>query len=84
MRTTLTIDDELLAQAKLIAARTHTTIGSVVEDALRRLLEDAPQGRGERLVLPDFGYTGGLRAGVDLYDRDVMEDVLGDAADAVP
>lgn len=84
MRTTLAIDDELLAQAKLIAARRHTTLGSVVEDALRRLLEDAPQRGAERVVLPDFGYSGGLRTGVDLYDRDLMDDVLGDGANAVP
>jgi len=35
MRTTLTIADDLLSEAKERAARTHRTISEVVEDAMR-------------------------------------------------
>ena len=81
MRTTVTIDDELLAQAKLIALRTHRTIGSVLEDALRQLI--AAEGRrvGGGHALPDFSYAGGLRPGVDLYDKDAMAQILYDDPD---
>jgi hypothetical protein len=82
MRTTVTIDDELLAQARLIAARSHRTIGSVLEDALRTLIsehEDRPSGSYE---LPDFHYSGGLQPGVDLYDKELMAEVLGEAGHA--
>lgn len=77
MRTTVNIDAELLAAAKLRAARTHQTIGSVIEDALRRALQEHEQ-MPAPVALPDFGYTGGLREGVDLYDKDAMADLLGE------
>jgi len=38
MRTTVSIDDELLASAKELAARRGQTLGAVVEAALRREL----------------------------------------------
>ncbi len=78
MRTTVTINDELLAEVKLMAARQHRTIGSVLEEALVRLLEQS-RGQGvaaERHRLPDFGYTSGLRAGVDLFDKEQLAALL--------
>lgn len=80
MRTTVSIDDELLAQAKLLAVRTHRTIGSVLEDALRKLIAD--QTAVEEHVpfsLPTLSYdTPGLRPGVDLLDTEQMADLLGE------
>jgi hypothetical protein len=40
MRTTVSIDDELLAAAKRLARREGRTVGQVVEEALRRRLAD--------------------------------------------
>jgi Arc/MetJ family transcription regulator len=83
MRTTVTIDDELLAQAKLIAARTHRTIGSVLEDALRKLIEDqsAVVDGDREFALPDFSYSElGLRPGVDLLDHEQVAELQGDNA----
>lgn len=79
MRTTVNIDEHLLGEAKLIAARTHRTIGSVLEDALRRLLSDdaALRSDSEPYTLPDFS-RGGLQPGVDLYDKDQIEALLDD------
>src|SRR5665647_1973843 len=56
MRTTLTIDDHLLSEAKAVAARTHRTIGSVFEDALRQMLARADDPRSP---------TGAVGAGRD-------------------
>jgi hypothetical protein len=39
MRTTVRIDEELLTQAKEFAARHRRSLNSVVEDALRELLD---------------------------------------------
>lgn len=78
MRTTLTIDDELLAGAKVLAARTHRTIGSVVEEALRRMLTETSD--PQPVVLPDYSYSGGLRAGVDLYDKELLDQLLGESS----
>ena len=80
MRTTVTINDELLAEVKVIAARQHRTIGSVLEEALMRLVEEE-KGRPteyERYRLPDFGFTSGLLPGVDLHDKEQVAELLGD------
>jgi hypothetical protein len=34
MRTTLTIDDRIMAEYKKVAAETHRTLSSVIQDAL--------------------------------------------------
>lgn len=80
MRTTVTINDEVLAEVKVIAARQHRTIGSVVEEALMRLIEqeNTQLPVRERFVLTDFGRSGGLLPGVDLYDKDQVAELLGD------
>jgi len=86
MRTTVTLDDELLAQAKLLAARTHRTIGSILEDALRRFLEEqgtAPAYGEFRLPRLDV-VEPGLQAGVDLEDREQTAELLGDNDHALP
>jgi len=85
MRTTVTIDDHLLAEVKLIAARSHRTIGSVLEDALRRLIADHEARRSESASyeLPSYPTGGGLRPGVDLLDRDHLEGLMDDSPHAV-
>lgn len=82
MRTTVNIDDRLLRQAKLEAARSNRSLGDVVDDALRLLL--APAGRSRspaRLDLPVFGGSG-LRPGVDLEDKDGLAALLDDEGTA--
>lgn len=86
MRTTLNIDDHLLAEVKVIAAREHRSIGDVVNQALRRHLDSRAEETTPRgaFSFPDFQYPAGLRVGVDLYDRDQVESLLGtDAEHAV-
>ncbi|MDQ6656884.1 MAG: type II toxin-antitoxin system VapB family antitoxin [Actinomycetota bacterium] len=79
MRTTVSIDDELLAQARLIAAGTHRTIGSVLEDALRRLIHERSLDSQVPFELPRFSYQRpGLREGIDLLDREQLTELLGD------
>jgi hypothetical protein len=79
MRTTVTIDDHLLAEAKVRAARDHRTVGEVIDDALRlAFARSAPSGEDAfTFRLPTHG-SGGLRPGVDLEDREALADILGD------
>lgn len=42
-RTTFRINEEVLAQAKALAARQHRSLNSVMEEALRRLLKSAEE-----------------------------------------
>jgi hypothetical protein len=87
MRTTINIDERLLAEAKLIAARQHRTIGSVLEDGLRKLLADEAVDSVTRTdyVLHTFAPdTPGLLPGVDLEDKELMAELLGDNVGHAP
>ena len=85
MRTTINIDDALLAEAKQVAARTGRTLTAVVEDALRESLHRRQTAARQPVELPVFG-EGGVQPGVDLDDSasllDLMDDdpTAGDAA----
>jgi hypothetical protein len=58
-RTTFRINEEVLAQAKALAARQHRSLNSVMEEALRRLLKSAQEEQNRpRLTLPTSGTPG--------------------------
>ena len=79
MRTTVTIDDHLLDSAKHLAVQKGTTVGSVIEDALRLLLGRTPARTTSRVSLRTYGGSG-LQPGVDLEDKDALAALLGDDA----
>ncbi|HUF83427.1 MAG TPA: type II toxin-antitoxin system VapB family antitoxin [Acidimicrobiia bacterium] len=76
MRTTIRLDDELLHDAKRLAARTGTTLTAVIESALRASLrrQSGPE-RVEPIDLPSFG-GGRVLPGVDLDDSAGLLDVM--------
>lgn len=80
MRTTVSIDDHLLAEAKVLAARTARPLGAVLDDALRALLHtDNTAGTRRAFRLPTHG-SGGLQPGVDLEDTEARAELMGDNA----
>lgn len=77
MRTTLTIDDQLLVELKKAAAESGRTMGELVEDALRESLARRRDPATQRPVrLPTFRGGGGLRPGVDLDDTAALLDLM--------
>ena len=76
MRTTIKIDDQLLAEAKARAAASGRTLNSVVEDALREAIARRPAAGAHRPIeLPTFGGSQ-LRPGVDLDDSAGLLDLM--------
>jgi hypothetical protein len=75
MRTTINIDDDLLAEAKQVAARTGRTLTAVVEDALRESLHRRHRTARRAVELPVFG-EGGVQPGVDLDDSAALLDLM--------
>ena len=58
-RTTVRIDDELLADLKALAARQHRTLNSVMEEAFRRMIAAArEQEQRPKVELPTSGRPG--------------------------
>lgn len=76
MRTTIRIDDDLLARAKAQAAKSGRTLAAVVEDALRTSLARRDVQQRPKLVkLPTFA-GGSPRPGVDLDDSSALLDLM--------
>jgi len=79
MRTTISLDDELLREAKRRAAERGVTLSALVEGQLREgFARDAPRARG-RIVLPVFRGRGGLVPGVELTSNASVAEAMEDS-----
>lgn len=76
MRTTVRLDEHLLAQAKRHAAETGKTLTAVLEDALRASLARRDAGARPKRVRLKTVKGGGIRAGVDLDDSASLRDLM--------
>lgn len=81
MRTTIRLDDHLLAEVKRLAASTGRTITAVIEDALRETLARQQTNKRRRLVRVTTVGGRGVQPGVDLDDSRGLIDLM-DAGDA--
>lgn len=75
MRTTLDIDDRLLAAAKRRAAAAGTTLTAFVEHALAAVLAARPGGR-DAYRLRWQTHRGRTLPGVDIADRDRLIELM--------
>jgi predicted transcriptional regulator len=75
MRTTVRLDDDLLAAAKQRAAADHTTLTALIEDSLRRTLACRPATGSGRLEIRRAG-DAQLQPGVDLDDSAALRDLM--------
>ena len=67
MRTTISIDDHILHAAKQRALERQTTLGGVIEDALRLALDPRVQEHAATTsTLPVSARSGGTRPGIDI------------------
>jgi hypothetical protein len=80
VRTTINLDDQLLANAKLLAQQTNKTLTAVIEDALRERLA-RPQSREVRepTRLPTVSGSG-LVPGVGLDDSAGLRNLMDASA----
>ena len=76
MRTTIRLDDHLLAQAKKQAAETGTTLTAVLEQALRESLVRRSAGLRAKPLRLKTVKGGGVRAGVDLDDSAALLELM--------
>lgn len=74
MRTTLTIDDDLLKQLKENAARQGRTLAALINDLLRHAL--VSQSRRGPYKLELEGWDAEPQPGVDILDRDKLFDLM--------
>jgi hypothetical protein len=80
MKTTLDINDQLLALAKALAVQQRTSLTRLIEEGLQMRLRPQAQPRRGKFRPPVFKGRGGLRAGVDPLSNKAMLAALGDDA----
>jgi hypothetical protein len=74
MRTTLTIDDDLLAAAKALARARSETLGKIISDLARRGLNATPRAKADRKnAFPVFSVPSGAHP-ITLDDVRKLED----------
>lgn len=82
MKTTLNINDALLASAKTLAAQQRTSLTRLIEDGLQlRLRSSLPSraaGKAGKRKFPVFKGSGGLVAGLNPRSNKAMLDAAGD------
>ena len=79
MKTTLNLNDRLLADAKALATRQRTSLTRLIEEGLQlRLRAQAVAAKQRRVRLPVLKGRGGLVAGVDPLSSKAMLKALGD------
>ena len=74
MRTTLTIDDDVLRAAKSLAAQKGASVGAVISDLARRGLEPRHSVRYERAGFPVFD----VREGAPVFGPEDVARALED------
>ena len=78
MRTTIRLDDGLLAEVRRLAVRRGTTLTAIIEESLReRLARSRAVPRGQLTRLKTTG-EGGVLPGVDLNDSASLLDMMDD------
>ncbi len=82
MRTTIQIDDQLLKEAKKLAAETGRTLTAVIEEALRMALARTRDTRTRRKVRLTTCGGKGLQPGVDLDDSAALLDLMESQGDS--
>ncbi len=78
MRTTIRLDDRLLAEAKRLAMQSGRTLTGVIEDAVRKVLAKRQGGHKRHSVHLTTVAGRGVAPGVDLDDSASLLDRLED------
>jgi len=76
MRTTLSLDDDVLEMARALAARQRRSLGEVVSGLIRRAVEPPPAAPSHRNGIPLFPVSEGART--------VTPEVVAELLDEVP
>ena len=75
-RTTVRLPEDLVCRAKRKAAEEGRSLTALIEDGLRRVLnERPPDAKAGRVSLPVSSASGGLMPGIDLNDTAALQEM---------
>jgi Family of unknown function (DUF6364) len=78
MKTTLDINDQLLADAKVLAAQQRTSLTRLIEEGLKLRLRTRTLPPRRKVRLPAFQGQGGLVAGLNPLSNKAMLEAVDD------
>jgi hypothetical protein len=79
MRTTVRVDDTLLAEAKKLAVDTGRTLTQVIEDSLRMALAQRQAKKSAKPIKLHTSKGGnGVQPGVDLSSNAALQDIMNE------
>ena len=81
MRTTIRLDDQLLAEIKRVAQESGQTMTAIIEEALRHRLAQRKQIRNQPKTKLITVSGNGLQPGVDLDDSATLLDLMEKSSD---
>ncbi len=75
-RTTVRLPEDLIQRAREKAAAQGRSLTALIEEGLRRVLNERPaERRGGRVSLPVSSASGGLMPGIDLNDTAALQEM---------
>jgi hypothetical protein len=74
-RTTVRLPEELMRRAKRKAADEGRSLTALIEDAVRRVVSEASDPKGKRVLPRVSTATGGLMPGIDWNDLATLEEM---------
>jgi hypothetical protein len=74
-RTTVRLPEDLMRRAKRKAADEGRSLTALIEEALRRVINETPDRQGARVVPRVSTATGGLMPGIDLNDSATLQEM---------
>ena len=75
-RTTVRLPEDLVRRAKKKALAEGRSLTALIEDGLRRVLDEAgPSARRKRILPPVSSARGGLMPGIDLDDSAALQEL---------
>ena len=75
-RTTVRLPDDLIRRAKRKATAEGRSLTALIEDGLRRVVnERVPVNKAGRILPPVSTATGGLMPGIDLNEASVLQEI---------
>jgi hypothetical protein len=75
-RTTVRLPEDLVRRAKRKAAAEGRSLTAMIEEGLRRIVNEDPRAKSATRTLPRISVaTGGLMPGVDLNDSAALQDM---------
>lgn len=73
-RTTIRLPQDLLSRAKRKAVAEHRTLTALIEEGLRLIVSERPNGIKTKRSLPRISKaTGGVMPGIDLADSSMLQ-----------